>query len=591
MSIFVRINILNVMKIKTKLNLGIGLLFILIILLAVFSINQIKLLSSASENIIKDNKETIEFTRNMLKALSEIDKNADALNTFEKYLIYQQSNITELGENELTEKLSKGFVLLRMNPYDEGTVTDIQNTLFEIMAINLNAIEYKNAFAKKTAHKSIILISSMSLICFIIALILFLKLPGNISNPIKELTNSIKQIAANDYSQRVNFEGHNELGELAVSFNTMANKLEEYNNSSIARLLTEKKITETIINEIHYPIIGFDTKMKVNLVNDEFLNVSGLTNMELIGANILEIATKNDFVSQIIIDGSANKITSHNSPPETRIHLEIHGKDIYFEKEIQEITLPSQSKENGHIMGYVVILKNVTKYMELDLAKTNFIATVSHELKTPVSAIKFSLQLLENEKTGLLNQEQYELIKSCEDDANILLKIISELLNLAQVETGNIQLNILPVNLKDILQYAINTSKSAANQKNIVFEIDFPLDLSKVNADKEKTAWVITNLISNAIRYSEKNSKISISASNQMDKVKLSIRDYGRGIEPQYIKQVFDRYFTVPGTKKGGSGLGLAISKEFIEAQGGEIHVESELGKGSTFSILLKSKD
>jgi signal transduction histidine kinase len=496
-----------------------------------------------------------------------------------------------LGENELTEKLSKGFVLLRMNPYDEGTVTDIQNTLFEIMAINLNAIEYKNAFAKKTAHKSIILISSMSLICFIIALILFLKLPGNISNPIKELTNSIKQIAANDYSQRVNFEGHNELGELAVSFNTMANKLEEYNNSSIARLLTEKKITETIINEIHYPIIGFDTKMKVNLVNDEFLNVSGLTNMELIGANILEIATKNDFVSQIIIDGSANKITSHNSPPETRIHLEIHGKDIYFEKEIQEITLPSQSKENGHIMGYVVILKNVTKYMELDLAKTNFIATVSHELKTPVSAIKFSLQLLENEKTGLLNQEQYELIKSCEDDANILLKIISELLNLAQVETGNIQLNILPVNLKDILQYAINTSKSAANQKNIVFEIDFPLDLSKVNADKEKTAWVITNLISNAIRYSEKNSKISISASNQMDKVKLSIRDYGRGIEPQYIKQVFDRYFTVPGTKKGGSGLGLAISKEFIEAQGGEIHVESELGKGSTFSILLKSKD
>jgi signal transduction histidine kinase len=579
------------MKIKTKLNLGIGLLFILIILLAVFSINQIKLLSSASENIIKDNKETIEFTRNMLKALSEIDKNADALNTFEKYLIYQQSNITELGENELTEKLSKGFVLLRMNPYDEGTVTDIQNTLFEIMAINLNAIEYKNAFAKKTAHKSIILISSMSLICFIIALILFLKLPGNISNPIKELTNSIKQIAANDYSQRVNFEGHNELGELAVSFNTMANKLEEYNNSSIARLLTEKKITETIINEIHYPIIGFDTKMKVNLVNDEFLNVSGLTNMELIGANILEIATKNDFVSQIIIDGSANKITSHNSPPETRIHLEIHGKDIYFEKEIQEITLPSQSKENGHIMGYVVILKNVTKYMELDLAKTNFIATVSHELKTPVSAIKFSLQLLENEKTGLLNQEQYELIKSCEDDANILLKIISELLNLAQVETGNIQLNILPVNLKDILQYAINTSKSAANQKNIVFEIDFPLDLSKVNADKEKTAWVITNLISNAIRYSEKNSKISISASNQMDKVKLSIRDYGRGIEPQYIKQVFDRYFTVPGTKKGGSGLGLAISKEFIEAQGGEIHVESELGKGSTFSILLKSKD
>jgi signal transduction histidine kinase len=579
------------MKIKTKLNLGIGLLFSLIILLALFSIKQISLLSSASENIIKDNKETIGYTKNMLKALSEIDKNDDAFVTFEIYLLKQQSNITELHEKELTEKLTENFFLLKKNPSDEVTVTNLQSTLFEIMAINLNAIEFKNAFAKNTAHKSIILISSMSLICFLLALILFLRLPGNISNPIKELTNSIKQIAANDYSQRVNFEGHNELGELAVSFNTMANKLEEYKNSSIARLLTEKKITETIINEIHYPIIGFDTKMKVNLVNDEFLSVSGFNKLALIGENILEIASKNDFVSQIIIDGSVNKTTSLNNTTESRILIKIHGKEIYFEKEIQEITLTSQNKENEHIMGYVVILKNVTKYMELDLAKTNFIATVSHELKTPVSALKFSLQLLENEKTGILNQEQHELIKSCEEDANNILKIISELLNLAQVETGNIQLNIIPVNLKDILQYAINISKSAAKQKNIVFEIDFPLDLFKVNADKEKTAWVITNLISNAIRYSEKNSKISISASNQKDKVKLSIRDYGRGIEPQYIKQVFDRYFTVPGTKKGGSGLGLTISKEFIEAQGGEILVESELGKGSMFSILLNSKD
>lgn len=579
------------MKIKTKLNFGIGLLFSLIILLALFSIKQINLLSSASQNIIKDNKETIDYTKNMLKALSEIDKNQeDALNTFEIYLLKQKSNITEVGENELTEILSDNFDILKRNPSDETALSNLQKVLFEIMNTNLHAIETKNIFAKDTANKSIILISSMSLICFIIALILFIKLPGNISNPIKELINSIKQIAANDYSQRVNFEGHNELGELAVSFNSMANKLEEYNNSNIARLLTEKKITETIINEIHYPIIGFDTKMKINLVNDEFLNISGLTNLSLIGKNILEIASVNDFVSQIIIDGSVNQTTSQNSTPETRIHIEMRGKDIYFEKEIQEITLSSQNDVNEHLMGYVVILKNVTKYMELDLAKTNFIATVSHELKTPVSAIKFGLQLLENEKTGMLNQEQYELIKSCEEDANNLLKIISELLNLAQVETGNIQLNIMPVNLKDILQFAINTTKSAANQKNIEFDINFPLDLLTVNADKEKTAWVITNLISNAIHYSEKNSKISISASYQIDRVILSIRDYGRGIEPQYIKQIFDRYFTVPGTKKGGSGLGLAISKEFIEAQGGEIHVESEFGKGSMFYIVLNCK-
>lgn len=579
------------MKIKTKLNLGIGLLLSLIILLALFSIHQINLLSSASENIIKDNKETIGYAKNMLEALSEIGTNKDALNTFEKYLIKQKLNITESGENELTEKLTYNFNLLKKNPLDGIAITNLHSTLFEIIDLNLKAIELKNSLAEKTSQKSIILISTMSFFCFIIALILFLKLPGSISNPIKELITSIKQISSNDYSQRVYFEGHNELGELAVSFNTMASKLEEYNKSSVAKLLTEKKITETLIRRIHYPIIGFDTSMKVNLVNDEFLNVSGLNKGEIIGSNILEIASNNDLINQIIIDDSINKIIPSNNEPNPRIHIELKGKDIYFEKEIQEIALPNQSSIKEHLMGYVVILKNVTKYMEIDLAKTNFIATVSHELKTPVSAIKLSLQLLENEKTGTLNQEQTELIKSCEEDANNLLKIISELLNLAQVETGNIQLNIIPVDLKDVLKFAINTSKSAANQKNIVFEIDLPLDLPKIIADKEKTAWVITNIISNAIRYSDYNTKISITASTMEKQVKLCIRDFGRGIESQYINRVFDRYFTVPGTKKEGSGLGLAISKEFIEAQGGEITVESDFGAGSVFSIVLNCKE
>lgn len=579
------------MKIKTKLNLGIGFLFSLIILLAFLGIEQINSLSTASENILKDNKETIGYTKNMLKALSEIEENSEALNTFEKYLLRQNANITELGEYELTRSLTENFYLLKKNPTDEAVTANLQSILFEIMNINLNAIDLKNTIANNIAKKSIILISTLSFFCIIIALILFLKLPGNISNPMQQLIVSIKQIAANDYSQRVNFEGHNELGELAVSFNTMASKLEEYNKSSIAKLLAEKKITETLINKIHYPIIGFDTTMKVNLVNDEFLNVSGLSYVELIGSNILEVAAENDFISQIIIDGSSNQIIPSNSDHDKRIHLAILGKDIYFEKEIQEITLAHQNDKKEHLMGYVVVLKNVTKYMELDLAKTNFIATVSHELKTPVSAIKFGLQLLENEKTGTLNQEQQDLVKSCEEDANNLLKIISELLNLAQVETGNIQLNIMPVNLNDMLQFAINTNKMAANQKNIVFEFDLPFDLPKVIADKEKTAWVITNIISNAIRYSPDNSNIVISASKLKNKLELRIRDYGRGIESQFIGRVFDRYFTVPGTKKEGSGLGLAISKEFIEAQGGEIYVESEIGVGSVFSIVLNCKE
>ncbi|MDX1903426.1 MAG: HAMP domain-containing sensor histidine kinase, partial [Thermonemataceae bacterium] len=193
----------------------------------------------------------------------------------------------------------------------------------------------------------------------------------------------------------------------------------------------------------------------------------------------------------------------------------------------------------------------------------------------------------ENEQIGKLNGEQKNLVDSIKDDTNRLLKITGELLNMTQVESGNIQLSILPVDPKEILLYAINANKTQADQKQITFEIDCPDDISKIHADSEKTAWVLTNLISNAVRYSYENSMIYLTMRQKENQVQISVRDTGQGIAPQYKDKIFDRYFRVPGTKKEGTGLGLAISKEFIEAQGGRITVESEFGAGSTFTLTL----
>jgi signal transduction histidine kinase len=144
--------------------------------------------------------------------------------------------------------------------------------------------------------------------------------------------------------------------------------------------------------------------------------------------------------------------------------------------------------------------------------------------------------------------------------------------------------------LIDILHYAINTNKPIAEQKGISFDVKYPENLTQVFADKEKTAWVLTNLISNAIRYSDENSQIVILVTKNRKQQLVSVKDNGQGIDLQYKDKIFDRYFRVPGTKEEGTGLGLAISKEFIEAQGGQIQVESKLGIGSTFTIILNSK-
>ena len=163
------------------------------------------------------------------------------------------------------------------------------------------------------------------------------------------------------------------------------------------------------------------------------------------------------------------------------------------------------------------------------------------------------------------------------------------MLNITQLETGKIQLSIISTEPKTILEYAINANKTQAEQKQIQLKTDYPKDLPMVVADNEKTAWVLTNLISNAIRYSHENSTINLSIIIDDQHVKFVVKDSGQGIAPQYQNKVFDRYFRVPGTKKEGTGLGLglAISKEFIEAQNGRIFMESDFGAGSVFTVRL----
>lgn len=448
----------------------------------------------------------------------------------------------------------------------------------------MQAIQRKSELAKRTADSAVLGIFITGTLCFLIAFVLLVNLPANIADPIKELTQSIQQIATKNYAERVHFESHSEFGQLAKSFNAMAEKLEEYNNSSLAKLMMEKKRIETLIDKMHDPVIGLDENMLIIFANEEATNILGLPYSELIGFPSKDLALKNDLLGELIKDVHPVDEAAVSIKP---IKIYANDKESYFERDVQHITIIPTGELRPKTIGHVILLRNVTEYKELDFAKTNFIATISHEFKTPISSIKMSLQLLENEQIGKLNEEQKNLLESIKDDATRLLKITGELLNMTQVESGNIQLTILPVNPKDILQYAINATKTQAEQKQIIFEIDCPDSIPPILADSEKTAWVITNLISNAIRYSYDHSSVYLMIRETENQVAISVKDIGQGIAPQYKDKIFDRYFRVPGTQKEGTGLGLAISKEFIEAQGGQIIVDSEFGAGSTFTLTL----
>lgn len=573
------------MKIKTKLTLGIGLLFVMIALLTALSSVYINRLSDNTKNILSDNYNSIVYCRQMLIALNNDIATPEAQKLFQENLDKENQTITETGEKELAEKVLRDFEQIKLNPNDSLSLKIIHQDVTDILLLNMQALQRKSKIATETSKEAIIWISVVGSFCFIIAFTLLINMPSNIANPIKELTESIKQIAAKNYTKRVHFESHNEFGELAQSFNTMAQKLQEYSSSDLAKLMMEKRRIEALINNMHDPVIGLDENLKVIFANEEAIKISGLTHTELIGKLAQELAIKNDLIRSLIQDLIIGE--TDNGQKQEPIKIFSENKESYFEKETLHISITPTGEANSRLVGHVIFLRNVTTYKELDFAKTNFIATVSHEFKTPISSIKMSLQLLENEQIGKLNDEQKNLIDSIKDDANRLLKITGELLNMTQVESGNIQLSILPSDPKEILLYAINATKTQADQKQINFEINCPDNISKIQADNEKTAWVLTNLISNAIRYSYDNATIYLAIQQTSNQVQISVRDTGQGIAPQYKDKIFDRYFRVPGTKKEGTGLGLAISKEFIEAQGGRINVESEFGAGSTFTLTL----
>lgn len=563
------------MKIKTKLILSLSLIFALTITLAGLGIWQLRQMASDTGNILVANYNSLDYSRNMYKVLDEggADFNKEK---FRGFLNKQLNNLTEVGEQEFTIELKEDFEAYLLEPTPQKAV-EIRGDLNSIMKLNMDAIKRKSLRAEATAEHSILWLSFASSFCLIIGFTLLVNLPGYIANPIHELTESIKQIAAKNYSQRVHNKGNDEFSTLAKSFNTMAEKLEEYSSSDLAKLMIEKKRIETLINNLSDPIIGLDDTNKILFINEQALQITGLGNQDIIGQQAESLALKNDLLRTLL-----QKMLDENAISEN-LKIYANNKESHFEQLMVPINIIPTGESDKKRIGTFLILRNITAYKELDTAKTNFIATVSHEFKTPIASMKMSLQLLENEKTGSLNEEQLSLLEGLRDDTERLLRTTGELLNITQVETGKAQFMIEDFDIVPILNKALHSNEKLAERKEIRLVLSEPGALPNVMADRVKSEWILSNLLSNAIRYSYDNSEVGIKVSLTPTHVEIAVQDSGIGIAEEYHDKVFEKYFRVPGNEKEGTGLGLSISKEFINAMGGYLKMSSEIGTGSVF--------
>ncbi|MDB4999903.1 MAG: sensor histidine kinase [Mucilaginibacter sp.] len=574
------------MKVRTKLRLGFGFLFVVVLFFGATSLFYIRDISENAKTILKNNYESLSFARDMRTVLDDNDLPLSTLATtkFNNYLLKQEHNITEPGEKEITKNLRSTFELFKsskQNAVNPQFVRDIRHNLREIERLNMHAIVRKNDNARASVNRATLFLGLVGSFTFLVLFSFSVNFPGFIANPLRALLEGIREIGEKNYNKRLHFEQNDEFAEVASAFNQMATRLNDWENSNLATVISEKRRIETIIEQMQDAIIGINEKEEVLFMNDAARKILNITDNKVIGQNTNQLIKSNDLFKSILKDDTTIK----------PYKIVLDGREAYFQMQSSSIVVPKMGQTKGVLQvanqsaGKVYILKNITEFQERDEAKTNFIATISHELRTPIASIKMSLKLLNDERIGTINQEQEQLINHIKDDNDRLLKITSELLELSQIETGNIQLNFVPVNPMQIVDYAIGSVQFLADQKQVKLEILKGENLPDIHVDIEKTAWVLVNFLSNALRYSAEKSKIIIQVLANNDRVEFSVRDFGKGIDETYQKRLFDRYFQVPtdGQNKSGSGLGLAISKDFINAQGGYIGVESEIGVGSRF--------
>ncbi len=557
--------------IKSKVTFGIGALFVLLLTISTVSFIFINQLSHRTENLLTANYKTIQYCNQMMHAINAVSLDSTALLTFEKNLQLQENNITEPGERPATQKLRTYFELIKKDAEVSTVIDSINRQLYDIALLNQHALEQKNQKALTTAGAAKLWISLLTSVLVLISFTLLVNFPGYIANPIKLLTEGIKEIAQKNYNKRIYIKNNDEFGEMAKAFNQMAEKLYEYENSSLNQLMFEKQRVETIINQMSDGIIGLDSKNKILFINNAAQQLLNLKAEEIKNKYAPDVALRNDLFRFIL----------QKNPRHEPLKIVVDGKENYFS--IDNKTVYSEDK----IIGEVFILKNITQFKELDISKTNLLATISHELKTPISSIKMSTKLISDERTGSLNPEQTELITNIKEDTERLLKLTGELLNMTQIETGNIQLKLQKVHPQEIVETSLKAVQTQAQQKDIHLKVIIGNSLPYILADADKTSWVLINILSNAIRYSSPLSPVSISLHVLNNMVQFSIKDNGPGIDEKYLGKIFERYFKVPGSEHTGTGLGLAISKEFIEAQGGAISFINDPEKGALVSFSL----
>lgn len=594
------------------------LVFLMLILMLGAVYNFVRLGNSV-DRILKDNYKSVVAAQDMKEALERQDSAAtffltgnvrDARGQYEEYRhkfqrAYETEahNITEPGEQQIADDIRDQFgaytvaiqrLLDSPPPITKAQADGYSQTYFstlkpaflrlknraqDVLNLNENAILKARDEAKAEARSAAFTGIGVTIGTFLLALFFALRMIQASLLPLRSLARQAEAIGAGQWNQRIVLRRTDEIGTLADAFNRMSEKLREAWQLEEQRLHRAERMSDAALESLYDPVLVTDgtgaivhwNRAAAGLFGPEERAVGLPAAQAVRDGRIVEAIDRAIHQERVsAAEGEAGFVTLQVGNAQRTYRLR---------------ATPMRDEDN--LLGAVAVLEDITHLRELDRLKTEFIGVASHELRTPVTSLMLSVQLLQEGAVGALTPDQQEVVAAQREDLERLDRMMRDLLDMTRLEAGVTPPRFEIVSAKELIEAAVQAVMSQAEAKGLALTSDAARELPAVRADRAQIIRVLVNLISNAVRHTPEGGKVVVQAHQEGGTIAFQVRDTGSGIPREYLSRIFDRFVQVPGATRGGAGLGLSIAQTILRAHDGTITAASEPDKGSTFTFTL----
>ncbi len=415
-----------------------------------------------------------------------------------------------------------------------------------------------------------------TLLAIAIAIVVSVLIAHSITQPIGEMQEQALRIARGDYSHKVEINAKDELGQLAESFNQLAERIEETQEAMEA----ERNRLDSVLTHMTDGVVATDRRGKVITINEMALSLLSLKQEDAIGQSILTLFQLDEEYSlRSLLENTKEMLIERPSPVP-------HFQDLILRVDFSMIR-----RESGFISGLVAVLHDVTEQEKTEQERRDFVSNVSHELRTPLTSMRSYLEALED---GAWKDPEIapHFLQVTLEETDRMIRMINDLLNLSKMDSGNAQMQMELVNFNNLVNFVLDRFDMMVTSQNKNYQIkrEFTKRDLWLEIDTDRLIQVIDNIMNNAIKYSPDGGTVTVRLIETHNHIILSITDEGMGIPRKDLNKIFDRFYRVDKARarqQGGTGLGLAISREVLKAHGGSIWVESRENQGSTFYVSL----